>query len=303
MKKKHHIVYRIVRTAGLFFAAPLAATALAAEPKTLPLPAPMPGLEAKHTLTEVTFLGVLTRSADPAVTAQLELPAETGLLVMEVLPDSPASGVLKKHDLLVRLDDQILIETRQLGVLVRSRKAGDEVKLAFFRGGKEQTVRVKLGKRQTPEPSGKLLNHARDTIFFRSSGGAPGHALRFGGGEVRPGEMRISRFEHKDAVLVFDDGFGRLELNFKDGRKHVTARNAKGDVVFSGPAETPEERKAMPAEVRARLEKMEATDVRVPVPPEPSLPPAPAAGVRSIPATHDAEAVPFVLPLEAGEAS
>jgi hypothetical protein len=45
--------------------------------------------------------------------------------------------------------------------------------------------------------------------------------------------------------------------------------------------ETPEQRKAMPEEVRERLEKMEATDVRMPTPPLPPQPPGPGMGTNS----------------------
>jgi hypothetical protein len=57
--------------------------------------------------------------------------------------------------------------------------------------------------------------------------------------------------------LVFSDDDGSLELTMKDGSKTLVAKNAKGEQLFSGAVNTPEERKAMPAEVRARLEKLE----------------------------------------------
>ena len=39
--------------------------------------------------------------------------------------------------------------------------------------------------------------------------------------------------------------------------KSLVAKDAKGESLFSGPVNTPEERKALPPEVRARLEKLE----------------------------------------------
>jgi hypothetical protein len=187
---------------------------------------------------------------------------------------------LKVHDVLVRFDDQVLIESRQLGVLVRSHKEGDEVNLTYYRGGKQQTARVKLAKHKVTEAGLKLPRNKNK--FFAHTAGEPFGASTFGYGEGHPGEMRISRIEHKDAVMFFEDGTGRLEVSRKDGKKFLTARNDKNEVVFSGPVDTPEQRKAMPKEVRERLEKMESTDVRIPAPPAPPAPPMPPrAGTRS----------------------
>ena len=58
----------------------------------------------------VTFLGVETAPVSPTLTAQLGLSEGTGLIVNHVVPDGPAAGALKPHDILVKLDDQILIE-------------------------------------------------------------------------------------------------------------------------------------------------------------------------------------------------
>jgi serine protease Do len=172
-----------------------------------------------------------------------------------------------------------LIEPRQLGVLVRSHKEGDDVKLTYYRAGKQQTGHVKLAKHMVSEASTKLP-HNRNKIFMHTGDG-PSSAYFFGEGRPESGEMRISKIEHKGAVMFFEDGKGRLEITNKEGRKFLTARNEKNDVVFSGPVETPEQRKAMPEEVRERLEKMEATDVRMPIPPLPPQPPAAGTGTHS----------------------
>ena len=57
--------------------------------------------------------------------------------------------------------------------------------------------------------------------------------------------------------LVFSDEKGSLELTLKDGQKSLVAKNPKGEQLFSGPVTTPEQRAAMPAEVRERLEDLE----------------------------------------------
>ncbi|MFT3868052.1 MAG: PDZ domain-containing protein [Nibricoccus sp.] len=279
MKTNPFIMKRTISKIVLLLAIPLTVTAWAAE-TALPTASVVReerGVQIKHAsapMQEVTFIGLVTRNADDAVAAQLQMPKETGLVVVEVVPDGPAAGVLNVHDVLVRLDDQVLIESRQLGVLVRSHKEGDEVTLTYYRAGKQQTARVKLAKHQVTEAGLKLPPNKNK--FFARTAGEPFGPSTLAFREVHPGEMRISKIEHKDAVMVFEDGKGRLEVSHKDGKKFLTARNDKNEVIFSGPVDTPDQRKAMPQEVRERLEKMESTDVRIPAPP---LPPKP--GFRS----------------------
>src|SRR6186713_2852183 len=124
----------------------------------------------------VAFLGVETMPVGRTMAAQLGLPRDTGLVVRRVSEGSPAAGLLQEHDILTKLDDQILIDMHQLSVLVRSRKAGDEVKLTFVRGGKETTTKAKLGEREVPKLAGDMMMRgfgggAAGDVFYQHSGG------------------------------------------------------------------------------------------------------------------------------------
>jgi serine protease Do len=236
-----------------------------------------------HEMETVTFLGVSTEPTGPVLADQLNLAKGTGLVVTMVAPDSPAHGLLKPHDVLVKLDDQLLIEQRQLAVLIRNHKEGDEVALTFIRGGKEETVKVKLAKHDVPKMA--MLDagpHAGGFAMAMSgAGGMPGmdreemdrvlSLMHHGGPPPPPGEPMVDvQVEHgpgpgmhsvsvstSNSNMVFSDEQGSLDLTIKDGKKTLVAKNAKGEQLFSGPVNTPEERKAMPAEVRARLDKLE----------------------------------------------
>ena len=233
----------------------------------------------------VTFLGVSTSPAGSTLADQLNLPKDAGLVVGEVMPDSPAAGVLKRNDVLVKLDDQLLIDQRQLQVLVRNHQEGDEVTLTYIRGGKEATAKVKLAKHDVPKmammsfgpgagPHSMAMAHAdamagvgreeMDRVLSLMEHGGPG-------GPGGPGEeMREMHIEHhagpgmhsvtvntSNSNMVFSDEQGTLDLTIKDGKKTLVAKNTKGDQLYSGPVNTPEERKALPADVRARLDKLE----------------------------------------------
>lgn len=102
-------------------------------------------------MEKVAYLGVETQPVDPTVAAQLGLPRGTGVVVRRVAEGSPAASLLQQHDVLTKLDDQVLVNMGQLTVLVRNHKAGDEVKLTYIRGGKEATAKAKLGEREVPK--------------------------------------------------------------------------------------------------------------------------------------------------------
>jgi serine protease Do len=236
------------------------------------------GKDGKVETEEVTFLGVETSPVSGALASQLGLADGAGLVVNHLVPKSAAAGVLAVHDVLLKLDDQILIETRQLAVLIRGKKEGDEVSFTYLRGGKSATAKVKLGKREVPKLAAVPGGGPTISIF---GGGGPDLARADAdrtevdrvlgllkrareGGEVReeimrgdgPG-FRVMSINTGNSTLNFNDDEGSIELTLREGAKSVVAKDRDGKVVFSGPANSAEERKAMPAEVRARLDKVE----------------------------------------------
>ncbi|MSU49892.1 MAG: PDZ domain-containing protein [Opitutus sp.] len=244
----------------------------------------------------VTFLGVETASVSATTSAQLGLPRGTGLVVNHIVPNSPATGALNVHDILLKLDDQILIETRQLSVLIRNHQEGDEITLTYLRGGQKATARVKLGKQEVPKiaalerlPLGASafgFNSAGDGRFEMRVPGPDGVEGREGWdrvlsllqrarpapdgppGFVPPGAriridhaagtgLQAMRINVGNSNLEFNDDEGSLELTIKEGAKSLVARGPKGEPIFSGAVTTPEERQAMPTGVRQRLEQLE----------------------------------------------
>ncbi len=111
-----------------------------------------PGLRHSHANAQpeqkpVAYIGVLTREVPAELRAQFSLPEGFGLLVDEVLTDSPAKTAgLKVYDVLVKFEDQQLVNMEQFMALVRAKKKGDEVQLQVITGGKETPVSVTLGE-------------------------------------------------------------------------------------------------------------------------------------------------------------
>ena len=83
-----------MKAAGMVLALLLPGVLAAQPAKTLTIhgEAP-PEPPAPPALKEETFLGISTHSVDAALAAQMELPPETGLVVVQILPDSPAAAV------------------------------------------------------------------------------------------------------------------------------------------------------------------------------------------------------------------
>ena len=70
-------------------------------------------------------IGVEVAPADDTLRAQLELPAEQGLVVTSVLPDTPAAKAgLQAHDVLLSVDDKPIAKPEELHVQVKA--AGDK---------------------------------------------------------------------------------------------------------------------------------------------------------------------------------
>jgi serine protease Do len=231
----------------------------------------------------VTFLGVQAEPVNPTLTEQLGLAPDTGLVVAEVVPESPAAAVLKAHDILLKFNDQLLIDQRQFTVLVRNSKEGDEVTLTYLRAGQKATTKVKLGTKDLPKGLAFDMGGALPGAgAFAWSGAVPmgvpsmpaaradvDHVLGLidlgKGGQpqvVRHNQLGGDRMiavtvNTGDSNMSYSDDQGSLELTIKEGKKELVAKDPKGETIFTGPINTPEERKALPDGVAARLEKIE----------------------------------------------
>ncbi len=87
----------------------------------------------------------------------------------------------------------------------------------------------------------------------------------------RDGASRTTRLDLGQARIVVRDAAGELVLKVDDGKRLLVAKDTEGKLLFSGPVNTDEERKALPSDVRARLEKLEHEQM-----PEPPASPKPA---------------------------
>lgn len=243
---------------------------------------------------KVTYLGVETGPVPRALAAHLGLERDHGLVVNSVADNSPASAVLQENDVLEKLDDQRLVDARQLSVLVRAKKPGDEVKLAIIRAGKPQTVTAKLGERELPRMFGAIRlpdfgEGGPDLRVFKGDGDLAIERLRELPGLARDelndvlriiGRERGKWFDgprvhvfnrrHQDGSTIlnmaegnfaFSDDEGSIEVNASKGERKLTVKDAKGKILFDGPINTDEQRANLPPEVKERLKKLDAMSI------------------------------------------
>ncbi len=112
-----------------------------------------PNLEAlksgKAPSNPTTFLGATLATVTPAIKERLDLTADEGVLVNEVVPGSPAeNGGLQPGDVIVKFDGKDVKEAREIVDSVQSHKSGEKVTIEYFRGKDKRTATVTLGSRQ-----------------------------------------------------------------------------------------------------------------------------------------------------------
>ena len=94
------------------------------------------------------WLGVQIQDITGDVAEFYGLKDRSGVVVYEVLPESPASKAgIKDGDIIKSFNGEPIQHSRQLIDLVSRTKAGSQVKVEILRDGKPQTVEIAIGKR------------------------------------------------------------------------------------------------------------------------------------------------------------
>ena len=115
---------------------------------------------------KVTYFGIAPGEIGEDLRAHLPLKEGEGIKVSYVAEDSPAAKAgIQEHDILLRLDDQILVEPEQFQALVKMRKPGDEVTVNLMRKGEQKEVKVVLAESEgRTAPRGSLRAKGGDLL-------------------------------------------------------------------------------------------------------------------------------------------
>ena len=94
------------------------------------------------------FLGISPANLPQALGNQLGVPVIEGLLVVQVVPDSPAAKAgLQQEDVIVELGGEPIRNTGELSKFLIAHPPGDTVTVVYFRGNEKRSAQVTLGAR------------------------------------------------------------------------------------------------------------------------------------------------------------
>ena len=196
-------------------------------------------------VAKATYLGVATSPPPEVLVDQLKLPKGAGLLVEFVDAKGPAAVAgIRKNDVLVRLNDQLLTSPQHLAVLVRMHKPKDKVAVTLIREAQEQKVTAELG--ESEEVAGELV---ADRIDLQQ------------GGLVNLTQMLSNLNGARRAAATstssFSDGEHTLTVTTNGREKHLVAKDREGNILYNGGVNTEAQRNAVPPDILKKLQTME----------------------------------------------
>ena len=113
-----------------------------------------------------SWLGVELHEVTGDTAKELKLPAERGVVLSSIVPDSPAAKAgLKENDVVTEINGQRIEGAAQFRRMIREIPAGRALQIIVWRDGRAQTVSVTLGKAEERRRSLKM---------FTPAPGAPG---------------------------------------------------------------------------------------------------------------------------------
>ena len=113
-----------------------------------------------------SWLGVELHEVTSETAKELKLPAERGVVLSSIVPDSPAAKAgLKENDVVTEINGQRIEGAAQFRRMIREIPAGRTAQITVWRDGRAQTISVNLGKAEERRHSLKM---------FTPAPGAPG---------------------------------------------------------------------------------------------------------------------------------
>ncbi len=196
-------------------------------------------------------LGLKLTRASVVLRQQLALKRGAGVVVDDVAAGSRAARAgFDKHDVLVRLDDQLLVLPEQFDVLLESAEQDAPLECTVLRGGRQ--VVIPLGRSAVAglQPPRTTLSTGQLQPMASSLALVQPPASKQGPIEAAP----LRRLT--DETLVRRDADYLIRLTNGDETRLMVS-DPQGRVVFNAAIDTPEGRSRMPVSVRDRVDEME----------------------------------------------
>ncbi|BAU23459.1 serine protease [Caldimicrobium thiodismutans] len=108
------------------------------------------------------WLGVVIQDLTPSLAEELGIKAKEGVLVVEVVPDSPAAKAgLKEKDVILRINGKEIKNSAELRSTILLIKPGTTVDLEIIRGSERKTLKVVI---EAPKKSALTSKAERDKL-------------------------------------------------------------------------------------------------------------------------------------------
>jgi hypothetical protein len=158
------------------------------------------------------FMGVFTENLSLKKARELSYPNNFGVLITGVSSNTPAEKHgLAKNDILMKFDDTELVDKETFESVITRYKAGDKIKLTYFRDGKENQIDFEFGKRVNNVKVNIGTNRfdidedMEDIIFSNKTGKK---SVGYGGGTWMPIWVALNMDDVND--LVTRVGFSKI---------------------------------------------------------------------------------------------
>jgi len=93
-------------------------------------------------------MGVSTLTVTSDLKREYGLSRSSGILVAQVTPGAPAAKAgIQQGDIIVKVDDEEMVESPDLLVAIRDKRPGDKVEVTIDRNGTTLVVTVTLEER------------------------------------------------------------------------------------------------------------------------------------------------------------
>ena len=220
---------------------------------------------------KAAYVGVSVSAVPQVLRDQLKLQRGVGLVVNYVEKSSPAEAAgLRQSDVLQKLDDQILIDSRQFSVLIRIHPTDKDIRFTLIREAKPMELAVKPVERDLPSLDESSSSVPMLNLFRNAS----------------ESQYRLAKV--KAFGVDSSDGQHNFSISEVNGHRTLTAKDKSGKVIFEGPIDTEEQIQKVPADLREKVRRFSQWDRLVPATqplwrlPEPSRSvPKPAAPSKS----------------------
>lgn len=98
-------------------------------------------------VVERAWLGIQMTPVTPEDAEAFGLPSVSGVVVQAVTEDGPAEGAdLRQGDVIVSVDGRDVVSAGSLQEMIATRQPGDDVTVGFYRDGRAEETRIRLGE-------------------------------------------------------------------------------------------------------------------------------------------------------------